>query len=108
MCTKATSCCVLICIPGVKIPFLDPDCSMLPPKEEVYWKLNEYPRCGYGCSGAVWKPPRVPTEGQGPCKPAKAYCGDGGSQKFPWMVKCCKWNDDEGTCDPKKGYLYEF
>ena len=82
---------------------------MLPPKEEVYWKLNEYPRCGYGCSGAVWKPPRNPAEK--PCVPSKQYCGDGANQRFPWMVKCCEWNgpsDEEGTCDPKKGYLYEF
>ena len=64
--------------------------------------LNKYPKCGYGCSGAVY----VSYE---PCtQPAKIYCGEGGNQKYPWMVKCCEWNgtsSNEGNCVPKKGYM---
>ena len=64
---------------------VDP-CKELPTKK-MY--PNEYPKWGYGCSGAVSQ------DGE----PSKKYCTD--DDKYPWLKSCCQWT--ESTCIPNGG-----
>ena len=64
---------------------VDP-CKELPTKK-MY--PNEYPKWGYGCSGAVYQ------DGE----PSKLYCTD--DDKYPWWKSCCQWNGS--SCIPNGG-----
>ena len=66
---------------------VDP-CKELPTKKMMK-SLNEYPKWGYGCSGAVSQ------DGE----PSKKYCTD--DDKYPWLKSCCQWT--ESTCIPNGG-----
>ena len=56
--------------------------------------LNEYPKWGYGCSGAV-------TETG---DPYKKYCTD--DDNYPWLKLCCQWSENQSKCIPKGGRKY--
>ena len=64
---------------------VDP-CKELPTKK-MY--PNEYPKWGYGCSGAVLQ------DGE----PYDKYCTE--DDTYPWLKSCCQWTGS--SCIPNGG-----
>ena len=66
---------------------VDP-CNELPTKR-IMKSLNEYPKWGYGCSGAVDQ------DGE----PYDKYCTE--DDRYPWLKSCCQWTGS--SCIPNGG-----